>query len=127
MQRGVLNTDAGALTLGGVLSPWKEICRWSYGSLAQWLQGLIADNAMACCPCLEGMLAREPVLELRSRQVPVSALILGSAPMGCGWAGAVSERTAESTVLEALEKGIRYVDTAPWYGGGLSCVLTNTT
>ena len=74
---------------------------------------------MACCPCLEG-LQRQPLLELHCRQVPVSALILGSAPLGCGWAGAVSERAAESTVQEALQQGIRYVDTAPWYGGGLS-------
>lgn len=76
---------------------------------------------MACCPCWEGVFGTgDAKLELKNRKVPVSALILGCAPIGCGWAGDVPESTAESTVLQALSLGIRYVDTAPWYGAGLS-------
>lgn len=41
-----------------------------------------------------------PCLRLIKVEVPVSALILGCAPIGCGWAGDVPESTAESTVLQ---------------------------
>ena len=41
-----------------------------------------------------------PCLCLIKVEVPVSALILGCAPIGCGWAGDVPESTAESTVLQ---------------------------
>jgi len=59
-------------------------------------------------------------LQLTARKVPVSALILGAGPFGCGWAGDVSEDGATATVEKAISLGIRYVDTAPWYGAGLS-------
>ncbi|CAE6917203.1 pld1 [Symbiodinium natans] len=75
---------------------------------------------MACCPCWEALTGQKDALQLSPRQVPVSALILGTAPLGCGWAGDVSEKEAEATVLEALSMGIRDLDTAPWYGAGLS-------
>mmetsp|Transcript_12932 Transcript_12932/g.24422 ORF Transcript_12932/g.24422 Transcript_12932/m.24422 type:complete len:357 (-) Transcript_12932:94-1164(-) len=75
---------------------------------------------MDCCPCWEGLTARKAHVHLCVRKVPASALILGTGPLGCGWAGDVSEGEAEATILKALSLGIRYVDTAPWYGGGLS-------
>eukprot|EP00439_Symbiodinium_sp_Y106_P008595 s8723_g1.t1 len=76
--------------------------------------------AMACCPCWEGLTGQKESLQLVPRKVPISALILGTGPLGCGWAGDVSETEAEATILQAFSLGIHYVDTAPWYGGGLS-------
>jgi D-threo-aldose 1-dehydrogenase len=52
-------------------------------------------------------------------QVEVTALGLGGAALGNLYA-AVSEKDAVSTVSAALEQGIRYLDTAPAYGYGLS-------
>ncbi|CAE7723679.1 pld1 [Symbiodinium pilosum] len=67
----------------------------------------------------QGTVAHFSFHPLNSLQVPISALILGTAPLGCGWAGDVSEGEAEATILQALSLGIRYLDTAPWYGAGL--------
>jgi D-threo-aldose 1-dehydrogenase len=49
--------------------------------------------------------------------VEVSALALGGAPIG-GLFTPVPEEAALATVRRALERGLRYVDTAPHYGAG---------
>jgi D-threo-aldose 1-dehydrogenase len=49
----------------------------------------------------------------------VGPLGLGTAPLG-GWPTVVPEPTVLATVRRALEFGIRFVDTAPLYGHGLS-------
>ena len=54
-----------------------------------------------------------PCLCLIKVEVPVSALILGCAPIGCGWAGDVPESTAESTVLQ-----VGYGGMVGWWDGG---------
>ena len=53
------------------------------------------------------------------RPVRVSPLGFGGAPIGNLYAP-VSEEDAQSALHEALERGIRYFDTAPFYGHGLS-------
>eukprot|EP00927_Polykrikos_kofoidii_P040871 TRINITY_DN34860_c0_g2_i1.p1 TRINITY_DN34860_c0_g2~~TRINITY_DN34860_c0_g2_i1.p1 ORF type:complete len:412 (+),score=65.83 TRINITY_DN34860_c0_g2_i1:111-1238(+) len=53
-------------------------------------------------------------------RVPVSALIVGTGPLGCGWAGDVEDEVAHATIAKGVELGVRYVDSAPWYGGGLA-------
>jgi D-threo-aldose 1-dehydrogenase len=53
------------------------------------------------------------------RDVEVSSLGLGAAPLGNLYA-AVDEETAEATVSTAWDLGIRWFDTAPHYGLGLS-------
>ena len=49
----------------------------------------------------------------------VSELGLGGAPIG-GWPVLVTEEDAYSTIEAAWERGIRYFDTAPLYGSGMS-------
>lgn len=44
---------------------------------------------------------------------------LGTAPLG-GWPQATSDEQGRDTVRRAWERGIRYYDTAPFYGHGLS-------
>jgi D-threo-aldose 1-dehydrogenase len=51
--------------------------------------------------------------------VTVPALGLGTAPLG-GWPTAVTPEQARSTVDQAWSAGIRYFDTAPFYGHGNS-------
>lgn len=51
--------------------------------------------------------------------VTVPKFGIGTAPLG-GWPSAVSERQALSMLNRAWEQGIRYFDTAPFYGHGLS-------
>ena len=52
-------------------------------------------------------------------RVRLSPLGFGAAPIGNLYEG-VSEGEAEDAVLEAFKQGIRYFDTAPFYGFGLS-------
>ena len=52
-------------------------------------------------------------------EVRVTRLGLGTAPLG-GWPAIVSHEEAVATVTRAWEVGIRYFDTAPYYGHGLS-------
>lgn len=52
-----------------------------------------------------------------STDVTVTRLGLGSAPLG-GWPTAVDADTAHATVRRAWEAGLRYYDTAPYYGHG---------
>src|ERR1051326_4793440 len=52
-------------------------------------------------------------------KVEVTRLGFGGAPMG-GTGGPVDDGVASSTLAAAWEAGIRYFDTAPWYGRGLS-------
>ncbi|HTW99766.1 MAG TPA: aldo/keto reductase [Acidimicrobiales bacterium] len=51
--------------------------------------------------------------------VHVTRLGLGTAPLG-GWPAALSAGEAHDTVASAWALGIRYFDTAPFYGHGLS-------
>ena len=49
----------------------------------------------------------------------VSEIGLGTAPLG-GWPIAVDEQKALETLETAWNNGIRYFDTAPLYGSGMS-------
>src|SRR5688500_7347234 len=51
--------------------------------------------------------------------VTVTRLGLGTAPLG-GWPAAVSHQQGEATVQRAWDAGLRYFDTAPFYGSGKS-------
>jgi D-threo-aldose 1-dehydrogenase len=57
--------------------------------------------------------------QLGATPLKVSQMGFGGAPLGNLFAE-VSEETAQATVAAALEAGIRYFDTAPFYGHGLS-------
>jgi D-threo-aldose 1-dehydrogenase len=50
-------------------------------------------------------------------QVEISRLGLGTAPLG-GWPEAVSRDGALATIRRAWDRGIRFFDTAPFYGAG---------
>jgi D-threo-aldose 1-dehydrogenase len=54
---------------------------------------------------------------LGSSNVEVSALAMGTVPLA-GFGAASSREDFESTVLAAVESGVRYFDTAPMYGAG---------
>jgi D-threo-aldose 1-dehydrogenase len=54
-----------------------------------------------------------------SRFIPPGPLGFGGAPLGNMFAR-IDEQTAEATMAAAWDEGIRYFDTAPHYGGGLS-------
>jgi D-threo-aldose 1-dehydrogenase len=51
--------------------------------------------------------------------VEVSELGFGTAPLG-GWPVEVSDKNAQSSLQKAWDLGIRYFDTAPLYGSGMS-------
>jgi D-threo-aldose 1-dehydrogenase len=51
--------------------------------------------------------------------VPVTSLGLGTAPLG-GWPAALTEKDGIATVQAAWDIGLRYFDTAPFYGYGQS-------
>ncbi len=51
--------------------------------------------------------------------VQVARLGLGTAPLG-GWPEAISREAAIATIRRAWERGIRFFDTAPFYGAGQS-------
>lgn len=57
--------------------------------------------------------------QIGSTDVTVPKLGLGTAPLG-GWPTAVPEDQALATMRRAWNEGIRYFDTAPFYGHGLS-------
>lgn len=59
------------------------------------------------------------LVEVGSTDVKIQQLGLGTAPLG-GWPKAVSEDQAKSTIRRAWKEGIRYFDTAPFYGHGFS-------
>lgn len=50
-------------------------------------------------------------------QVEIARLGLGTAPLG-GWPEAVGRQTALATIARAWDVGIRFFDTAPFYGHG---------
>ena len=52
-------------------------------------------------------------------KVEVSALGMGGAPLGNNFVD-VSDAEAESTLIAAWDAGVRFFDTSPWYGRGLS-------
>ena len=56
---------------------------------------------------------------LGTTDVAVTRLGLGTAPLG-GWPEAVSEQDGLRTIESAWEEGLRYYDTAPFYGYGQS-------
>jgi D-threo-aldose 1-dehydrogenase len=60
-----------------------------------------------------------PTVDLGRRGLRVSALALGTAPLGNLFAP-VAEEDAAATVASALAAGLTYVDTAPHYGLGLA-------
>ncbi len=59
------------------------------------------------------------VVRIGRTKVEVTRLGLGTAPIG-GWPSKISEEDAVATVEAAWQAGIRYFDTAPLYGHGLS-------
>lgn len=65
------------------------------------------------------MTAPLPQRRLGRTNVSVSVLGMGSAPVGNLY-HAVSDEAARETLDSAIELGIRYFDTAPYYGFGLS-------
>ena len=50
-------------------------------------------------------------------QVEIPRLGLGTAPLG-GWPEAISRETGAATVRRAWDRGVRFFDTAPFYGAG---------
>jgi D-threo-aldose 1-dehydrogenase len=56
---------------------------------------------------------------LGASDVPVTSLGLGTAPLG-GWPAAVTPEDGLATVRAAWDVGLRYFDTAPFYGYGQS-------
>jgi D-threo-aldose 1-dehydrogenase len=60
-----------------------------------------------------------PSVPLGRTGLSVSALALGTAPLGNLYA-AVTEEEAEATIRDALTAGLTYLDTAPHYGLGLA-------
>jgi D-threo-aldose 1-dehydrogenase len=50
-------------------------------------------------------------------KVEIARLGLGTAPLG-GWPEAVDRRTGLATIRRAWDRGIRFFDTAPFYGAG---------
>ena len=57
--------------------------------------------------------------EVKTTGVHLTEIGLGGAPLG-SMRTLVSEEDATATLAAAWESGIRYFDTAPWYGRGLS-------
>lgn len=57
--------------------------------------------------------------QIAATGISVTPLGLGGAALG-GIFAAVDEATADETIMAALEAGVRYLDTAPFYGYGLS-------
>lgn len=58
-------------------------------------------------------------VKLGTTGLEVTTLGLGTAPLG-GWPTAVPEEQGLATVKRAWDRGLRYFDTAPFYGHGLS-------
>ena len=57
--------------------------------------------------------------KIGSVNLEVSELSMGTAPIG-GWPVEVNEKQAFETLNTAWDKGIRYYDTAPFYGSGMA-------
>lgn len=57
--------------------------------------------------------------QLGNTSISLPRLGFGAAPVGNLYQ-AISDKAAQDTILEAFERGIRYFDTAPHYGFGLS-------
>lgn len=57
--------------------------------------------------------------KIGKHNVSLSELGFGTAPLG-GLHNRISEEAAETTLEAAWKAGVRYFDTAPWYGNGLS-------
>ena len=57
--------------------------------------------------------------KIGNTDIEVSELGFGCAPLG-GWPVAVSDENANLALETAWSKGIRYFDTAPLYGSGMS-------
>ena len=59
----------------------------------------------------------EKCIELGKTGLKVVKLGLGAAPFGSEY-GNVSADQCSATLNRALQEGITYIDTAPWYGDG---------
>ena len=57
--------------------------------------------------------------KLGNTNLEVSELSMGTAPIG-GWPIVVNADDAQETIATAWNKGIRYYDTAPFYGSGMA-------
>jgi len=60
-----------------------------------------------------------PLRPLGTRSVSLPAVGMGCAPLG-GLRAPVSEEAADSALRAAWDAGVRYFDTSPWYGRGIS-------
>src|SRR5581483_3249635 len=70
-------------------------------------------------PAMFGAAARRMFATRRGKQLPFTLLGFGSAPLG-NFPVALSEAQCDTTVGRAWDQGLRYYDTAPLYGLGLS-------
>jgi D-threo-aldose 1-dehydrogenase len=87
--------------------------RWARGSRAS------GGELAAPRPAWEETIAEVPSVPLGRTGLSLSALALGTAPLGNLYS-AVAEEVAEATVRAALTAGLTYLDTAPHYGLGLA-------
>merc|ERR1740121_2441807 len=62
---------------------------------------------------------RLPQLRVQSRTPTVEDLTFGASGLGCLYEDVPPER-ARATVEAVLQHGFDHIDTAPWYGAGLS-------
>lgn len=62
---------------------------------------------------------------LGTTDVVVTRFGLGTAPLG-GWPTAVPREQGEATIRQAWDRGVRYFDTAPFYGHGKSETFIGT-
>lgn len=61
-------------------------------------------------------------VKLGQTGLEVLKLGLGAAPFASACYGEVSVKNCETTLKRAIEEGVTYIDTAPWYGNGrISC------
>ena len=61
-------------------------------------------------------------VKLGQTGLEVLKLGLGAAPFASACYGEVSVNNCEMTLKRAIEEGVTYIDTAPWYGNGrISC------
>jgi D-threo-aldose 1-dehydrogenase len=94
------------IVLGWAISPLSTLARIAPEALSSGIMSQSADNYSYWRTLAEG-------------RVRLSSLGFGAAPIGNLYTP-VAEADAQAAVQEALARGIRYFDTAPYYGFGLS-------
>src|SRR5438105_4307660 len=82
-------------------------------------QGRGRRRTAACLGELSSMLRTKVFQSPKGRRLDFTELGFGGAPLG-NYPRAMSEVDAEATVEAAWSAGIRFFDTAPLYGSGLS-------